>query len=67
MMHPYDSGSTLNFFLKFFTMKGVKRYMKINFSPQKNLWANGPILDPKMVCLHNSRSTREIFIFNLAQ
>ena len=49
MMHPYDSGSTLNFFLKFFTMNGVKRYMKINFSPQKNLWANGPILDPKMV------------------
>ena len=50
MACPYNSGSTLKIFLKFFAMKGVKKYMKLIlmvFMKKSSFWGKWVILTQK--------------------
>ena len=53
MVHPHNSGSTVRIYLKFCTIKGANRQMKMILI---FVWGKWTILDPKMVHSCNSGS-----------
>ena len=62
-VHPYSSGSAGRIFLKFCTMKGANRLMKITLIIfQKNNWGKWTILGQKILHPHNSGSAVRIFL-----
>ena len=56
MMHPHNSGSALRILVKFFTMKGAKRYM-IHFFTKIFCLGLMSHLCPEMMSPHDSGSS----------
>ena len=56
MMHPHNSGSALRILVKFFTMKGAKRYM-IHFFTKNFCLGLMSHLCPEMMSPHDSGSS----------
>ena len=67
--HPHNSGSAGRTFLKFCTMKGANRQIKVILIIfQKSfVWGKWTILGPKIVHPHNSGCAVEFFFLNFAQ
>ena len=61
--YHHNSGSILKYYLKFFTMKGAKRYVEIILMvfPKKILRGKWAILEPKMAHGYNSGSALKNF------
>ena len=64
IVHPHNSGSAGRNFLKFYTMKGDNRQMRmiLIIFQKKIVWGKWTIINPKIVHPHNSGLAVRIFL-----